>query len=74
MASMIITTRLMGKSYCVLETIQNKIFKHVKNHAAVFVPKPNSVPYWDAWPAGKQQKFNCPVHGLKNELVHMLKD
>lgn len=75
MASMIIATRLMEKSDCVLETIQNKIFKQVvKNHAAVFVPKPNSVPYRDAWPAGKQQKFNCPVHGLKNELVHMLKD
>ena len=65
----------MEESDCVLESIQNKIFKHfVKNHAAVFVPKPNSVPCLDAWPAGKQQKFNCPVHGLKNELVHMLKD
>ena len=42
MASMIIATRLMEKSDCVLETIQNKIFKHVvKNHAVVFVPKPN---------------------------------
>ncbi len=75
MASMIIATRLMEKSDCVLETIQNKIFKQVvKNHAAVFVPKPNSVPYRDAWPAGKQQKLSCPVHGLKNELVRKIKD
>ena len=77
MASMIIATRLMEKSGYVLEMIQNKIFKHnVKNHAAVSVPKPNSVylQVREAWFAGKQQKFSCPVHDFQNELVHMLKD
>ena len=72
MASMIIAPRLTEKSYYVLETIQNKIFKHdVKNHAAVSVPKPNSVylQVREAWFAGKQQKFSCPVH-----IFLMLKD
>ena len=75
MTSMIIATRLMEKSGYLLEMIQIKIFKHdVKNHAEVSVPNPNSVPYRDAWPAGKAQEFSCPIHDLNNELVHMLKD
>ncbi len=77
MALMIIASRLMGKSGYVLEMIQNKIFIHdMKNHAAVSAPKPNSVHLQvrDAWFAGKQQKFSCPVHDFQNELVKMLKD
>jgi len=77
MASMIIAFRLMEKSGYVFETIQNKNLKHdVKNHASVSVPEPNSVHLQvrDAWFAGKQHKFSCPVHDFKNELVHVLKD
>ena len=77
MALMIVASRLIEKSDYVLEMIQNKFFIHdVTNHAAVSVPNPNSVhlEVWDAWFAGKQQKFGSPVHVFQNELVKMLKD
>ena len=73
MASMIIATLLLEKSIQVFEKIL--IFKHVaKIHAAVSFCKPhNSVPHRDAWPAGKQHKFSCPVHDLQDELRQVLK-